>query len=338
MAGKRENFYRRDPGKALAGMVGLTLEERGVYNTVLDLLYSTWRPLDDNRAFIANWCGCAVQKLNPILNRLIERGRLIRFEEGGRTYISDEAFEAERTAVKGAAATKSGLGKVGEKSGEVEEKSAGVGENSALLDGDSAEKQSLTPLERVERVEKKESPQPPKGAGELFGEEAEPEPADEPRIAFDLWNETARRCGLPVAKHLDEARRRAIRKRLETGGLDDWRLAVAAVEASAFLRGQRPGSDGRIFRADLAFVCQAKSYQRLIEGSYGQDAEPPATPAPVGPPPDPWASKIRAYQRNAYWNRLDWGPPPDKAGCLVPPETLMAHGYTPRRAPTESAA
>jgi len=162
---KRENFYRRDPSKALSGMIGLSLEERGVYNTVLDLLYSTWRPIEDDRRFIANWCGCAVQKLNPILNRLIETGRLITFVEGSRTYVSDEAFEAERTAVKGAAPTRSGRAKVEEKSGEVGEKSADVGQNLPLLDTDNAGNQSVTALEK-RRQDKKEPPNPQ--GGEAF--------------------------------------------------------------------------------------------------------------------------------------------------------------------------
>lgn len=153
---KRENFYRRDPNKALSGMIGLSLEERGVYNTVLDMLYQTWRPLEDDRRYIANWCGCAVQKLNPIINRLLERGRLVTFEEGGRTYISDEAFEAERKAVKGGAGTRSGRGQAGEKSREVEEKSEGVEENLTLLDITIEKKQSITALEKT-REDKKDA-------------------------------------------------------------------------------------------------------------------------------------------------------------------------------------
>lgn len=155
----KNNFYRRDPQKALSGMVGLSLEERGVYNTVIDLLYTTWRPLEDNRHFIANWCGCAVQKLNPILKRLIAQGRLITFEEDGRTYLSDEAFEAERNRFKGASNTRSGRAEVGEKSGEVEEKSAGVGENMPVLDTKHDENQSLPAKEKKRKEKKPPNPQ-----------------------------------------------------------------------------------------------------------------------------------------------------------------------------------
>ena len=152
---KRENFYRRNPSDALAGMIGMTLEERGVYNTVIDLLYSTWRPVEDNRAFIAGWCGCAVQKLNPIIDRLITRKKLIRFEEDGCFYLSNQRFETERSDVKGSAKTRSGRsngeeksGEVGEKSAGVEEKSAGVGQNPPVLGSDIEEKQPVTALEK----------------------------------------------------------------------------------------------------------------------------------------------------------------------------------------------
>lgn len=107
---------RHDPGGA------------GVYNTIIDLLYLTWRPVEDNRAYIAGHCGCAVQKLNPLITKLIAAGKLVRFEDDGQGYISNPAFERERASVKGVT-TRSGRGKVEEKSGGVGEKSAGVGKN-----------------------------------------------------------------------------------------------------------------------------------------------------------------------------------------------------------------
>jgi uncharacterized protein YdaU (DUF1376 family) len=145
---KRENFYRRNPDDALSGMVGMSLEERGVYNTVIDLIYLTWRPLEDSRAYIANHCGCAVQKLNPILARLIEKRKLLRFEEDGVWYLSNKRFEEERTEVKGGGKTRSGRGEVGEKSAGVGQKSAGVEENPPTCNENIEEKPDVTPLEK----------------------------------------------------------------------------------------------------------------------------------------------------------------------------------------------
>jgi hypothetical protein len=159
---RQENFYRRDPGKALQGMASMSLEERGVYNTVIDLLYLTWRPLENDRGYIAGHCRCAVQKLNPILNRLIAAGKLICFEEGGQEYISNPKFELERTSVKGVT-TSSGRREVGEKSasvseksGEVGEKSEGVEENPPLPDNDVEEIQGAKPLEKSREEKSRE--------------------------------------------------------------------------------------------------------------------------------------------------------------------------------------
>lgn len=147
---KRENFYRRDPMEALNGMTGLTLEEKGVYNVVLDLLYSTWRPLENNPAFIAGWCGCAVQKLNPIIRRLLEKEKLITFEEGGRVYLSNPAFERERQDVKGDAKTRSGRAEVQR----TQEKLGRSQENHPTSQTGSGEKQPVTALDKTRQDQK----------------------------------------------------------------------------------------------------------------------------------------------------------------------------------------
>ena len=40
-------WYKREPHAALAGMIQLTLEERGAYNTILDLIYMADGALPD---------------------------------------------------------------------------------------------------------------------------------------------------------------------------------------------------------------------------------------------------------------------------------------------------
>lgn len=151
---KRENFYRRDPMKALAGMTGLSLEEKAVYNTLIDLMYATWRPVQDNRAFIAGWAGCAVQKLNPIIKRLIEKRRIVRVIEDGQAYLTDDAFEKERRSVKGAKPPP-GQAEVGEKSGEVGEKSEKPASSPRPAEADVNENRVLDPLEERREEEDK---------------------------------------------------------------------------------------------------------------------------------------------------------------------------------------
>lgn len=93
------------------------------------------------------------------------------------------------------------------------------------------------------------------------------------RSAFDAYNEVAARCGLPRAEKLTSDRQRKIIARLKDYGLDGWNRALGNIEKSAFLTGQTQLK----FRADLDFVCQAKSFGKLHDGGYGngRHAQPP---------------------------------------------------------------
>lgn len=170
-----------------------------------------------------------------------------------------------------------------------------------------------------------EPPTPSGGQGLVLADE--PEPTDDIQEAFALWNDVAKRHGLPLAKDLTDGRRRAIRKRLETGGLDGWREALDGVSRSRHCRG---GND-RAWKADLDFVCQAKSYQRLREGTYGDDAEPIGPPkAATGVSPlryDIWYGRVREFTKNRWWEDLNWGPKPGKPGCNATPEILAEFGF-----------
>ena len=316
---KRDNFYRRDPGLALQGMSSMSLEERGVYNTVIDLLYLTWRPLEDDRGYIAGHCRCAVQKLNPILNRLIASGKLITFVEDGRSYISNPKFEDERTAVKGATPTRSGRGKVEEKSAGVGEKSEGVSQNAILLDSDPEENQLVERLERVEKSREEEPPKPPTGGSkaDLFGEPEERAPRSRRKAATPIPE------GFPSAETIAEEQAKA---RKAGANVD------AAYQAERF-RNWALGKDARY--ADWPATWR-NWMARTVNDAPKTLAVAAGAPQPVVSSGAIWKRRIEEYRKNAYWNRLEWGPPPGKPGCTLPAEVLMGNGYLP--APAEGRA
>jgi uncharacterized protein YdaU (DUF1376 family) len=70
-------WYKRDPDAALSGMMGLTLEERGAYNTVLDLLYSRAGYLPDDDRFICGWLRCDPRIWRRIKQRLVDLKKLV---------------------------------------------------------------------------------------------------------------------------------------------------------------------------------------------------------------------------------------------------------------------
>jgi DNA-binding transcriptional regulator YhcF (GntR family) len=93
--------------------------------------------------------------------------------------------------------------------------------------------------------------------------------SEEISIAVDLYNAAADRAGLPKAQKLSDARRRKLGARLQDcGGLPGWEVALEKVEASPFLTGKVAMRDGGTFRADFDFLCQEKSFTKLLEGSY----------------------------------------------------------------------
>lgn len=97
----------------------------------------------------------------------------------------------------------------------------------------------------------------------------EPDDAD---LAFAAYNAEAVAAGWPKAMKLDTRRRAALKARLaECGGIAGWRDALARARASPHCCGQ----NDRGWTADLDFLLQPRSFNRLREGSY--DArKPPA--------------------------------------------------------------
>lgn len=312
---KRANFYRRDPAQALAGMVGMSLEERGVYNTLLDLFYLTWRPVEDERRYIAGHCGCAVQKLNPIIDRLVARGKLIRFEEDGRPYLTNARFEEERSAVRGAPATASGRAKVGQKSAGVEEKSASVREKSAGVEenpptcrDESAENQSVTALDKI-RVDKSRDTLPNgSGAKAPFDEFSEallePDPKRRSWLLATLL--LTRRGGKG-----EVAARGFFGKMLRDAGLTAeaaWPMLEAA---------WRSGTSD-----PAGYMTGWLRNQPPAAGGFGI----------TDPDPDRQRRWARTFAETGEW-RPEWGAWPGEPGCRVADEILAEFGLLPASTP-----
>lgn len=75
-------YHKRYHSDALAGMMSLTLEERGAYNTLLDMMYDRGGPLIDNERLIAGYMGCSTRKWRTLREALIEK-RKIRINKDG---------------------------------------------------------------------------------------------------------------------------------------------------------------------------------------------------------------------------------------------------------------
>jgi hypothetical protein len=69
-------WYKRDVLAALEGMSRLTLEEKGAYNSVLDLIYLHDGSVDDDPRYISGFLRCDPRVWKRIRARLIDLGKL----------------------------------------------------------------------------------------------------------------------------------------------------------------------------------------------------------------------------------------------------------------------
>lgn len=107
--------------------------------------------------------------------------------------------------------------------------------------------------------------------------EPEPEPytlttvsvSDVPvKLAFDAYNEAAKRSGWAEVQKLTKPRIAALTARLrECGGIDGWRGAIERAEASDFLCGRTDGTRGPFF-ASFDFITKQGNFTKLMEGNY----------------------------------------------------------------------
>ncbi len=70
-------WYKRDAKEALDGMLLLSLEERGAYNTILDMIYFTDDKLVDDDRFLAGHMRCDLRVWKRIKQRLVDAGKIV---------------------------------------------------------------------------------------------------------------------------------------------------------------------------------------------------------------------------------------------------------------------
>jgi uncharacterized protein YdaU (DUF1376 family) len=78
-------YHKRYHSDALAGFMSLTLEERGAYQTLLDLIYDRGGPLPDNERLLAGYMGCSIRKWRVLLQDLIDKRKIVRNPDGSLT-------------------------------------------------------------------------------------------------------------------------------------------------------------------------------------------------------------------------------------------------------------
>ena len=85
-------YHRRYQGDALQGYRKLTLEQRGAYTTILDLIYDEGGPIDNNERWLAGAWNCSLRKARTLLAELLDLRKIYITPDGK---ISNHRAEQE---------------------------------------------------------------------------------------------------------------------------------------------------------------------------------------------------------------------------------------------------
>jgi uncharacterized protein YdaU (DUF1376 family) len=96
----RLRWYKRDPRAALTGMRKLTLEERGAYNTILELIYINDGALEDDSRVICGELCCNARRWRRLKARLLELGKIYVHAGTLRNERADDEVRNAQSLVK----------------------------------------------------------------------------------------------------------------------------------------------------------------------------------------------------------------------------------------------
>lgn len=108
-------WHKRYHSDALTGFMSLTLEERGAFQTILDLIYDRGGPIANNDRLLAGYMGVSLRKWASLRDSLISKGK-IGIEDGLIT--NDRAIFEIKKSVKTSRECAENGSKGGHKSGE----------------------------------------------------------------------------------------------------------------------------------------------------------------------------------------------------------------------------
>jgi len=80
-------WYKRYGGDFVQGTLELTLEQKGAFSLLLDLIYNRQKPISDNERWLAGICGVSLRKWRSIRQALIDQDKI---------YISEGKISNQR--------------------------------------------------------------------------------------------------------------------------------------------------------------------------------------------------------------------------------------------------
>lgn len=237
-------FYTSD---FLAGTGGMTAATKGVYITLLCLIYEAEGPIPQPWETLARRCGCTLPAFKKAVQALSDEGKITVTDAGIWSDKCEKHLALRRERRNGASASaKARWQKEQQKQGKADanamrtqcERNANQNQNQSIL-----EDTSVSSLSSADDAK----------------------PFDEIAEAVSAYNVAAEESGWPKVAVLSKARRAALAARMrEAGGIAGWQAALAKAQASDMCCGQNQ----RGWVANFDFLTRQSSFAKLMEGNY----------------------------------------------------------------------
>lgn len=290
----------------IAGTVGMTLEEEGLYARIINRIYSRGGDFPSDPVEIARLCGVRVQIVRRLMPKLAKK-----FEETGGKLRSNRC-ETELKLARNRLKSSINNGKKG-------------GRPRTYKNRPVLETEKLSPPHTTHQD----------SDSSLRSEsEREASAREIAELMLEVWIEESVPAGLAKPMRLTPARIAACAARWRDSfgsDRDQWRAHLVRIRASPGLL----GANERGWKADLDWALRPASILGVAEGKYDTWGAAPranghASPAPPNPAPEDetqWEDRIGFFRSMGRWLAETWGPPPDQRGCRAPPHLMRKFGY-----------
>lgn len=298
------DWVKWEAGKFLGGVVGMSIEEIGVYSVILNLIYDSGGPIKDDRLRIARRCGMRPTSFEKVFNSLLDAGKLVV----SKGLISNEkAAEVLETRSKVVEKWSKNLQAANAKVEEIFKDVKGDTYPSADTGAHTASPVESESVDKKER--KKDSTSSSRKAKTVNGVDYSEE------FETKVWQPYPRKRG--TSKH------KAYQLFCMLNEINQQRVIAAIPVHAAQMRSEgRPEEKIK----HLQFFISERIYETYSVSTAAGESNVVSLEWHKTATRDQWARALKIYEMDSNW-RSAWGPKPGQAGCAVPQDLIDGLPY-----------
>jgi uncharacterized protein YdaU (DUF1376 family) len=231
-------FYTSD---FLGGTGGMTAATKGVYITLLCLMYESEGPLAQKWDMLSRRCGATLPAFKNAVQDLIDDGKIVILDGGIWSEKCEKHLSQRRDrSISASAAANKRWQKTEQKQGQADA-NASVPQCKPEPEPEPDIKEEDTIVSSVVSL--------PDGSADCLAH----------------FNATAERVGWPQVQKFSKPRRAALSQRIkDVGGVENWCEAIDRAAHSPLLTGQT----GNGWKADFDWLAKPANFTKLLEGNY----------------------------------------------------------------------